>query len=208
LRFCDEEKIQKNTTADHGSLCVLSQANVSEITTCELFEQTPVGALGVAANILWSGGHLVWRSVVGLLDYSDPKAGRKIRDKLDSLCSELNIQYHDVHLLFPRLTSVSKAHRLAITTNLNWWATSCRKRVGNTCFGSARNPGASTSIMARCGWTEPTSPSPASKPNRPRTRRSGRRRAKFIMNTRRSKASGFRFGMSLSATSSWVDAPP
>jgi hypothetical protein len=46
LRFCDEEKIQKNTTADHGSLCVLSQANVSEITTCELFEQTPVGALG------------------------------------------------------------------------------------------------------------------------------------------------------------------
>ena len=32
-------------------------------------------AIAVAANILWSGGHLVWRSAVGLMDYSDPKAG-------------------------------------------------------------------------------------------------------------------------------------
>ena len=86
----------------------------------------PLVAIAVAANILWSGGHLVWRSAVGLLDYSDPKAGRKIRDKLDAICSELAIQYHgvrfrttgyrqiiEVHLLFPRLTSVSEAHRLA-----------------------------------------------------------------------------------------------
>jgi len=83
-------------------------------------------AIAVAANILWSGGFLVWRSAVGLLDYSDPKAGRRIRDKLDTICSELAIQYHgvrfrttgyrqiiEVHLLFPRLTSVSDAHRLA-----------------------------------------------------------------------------------------------
>ena len=34
----------------------------------------------------------VWRSAVGLLDYSDPKAGRKIRDKLDAICSELRNQ--------------------------------------------------------------------------------------------------------------------
>ena len=86
----------------------------------------PLVAIAVAANILWSGGHLVWRSAVGLLDYSDPKAGREIRDKLDAICSELNIQYHgvrfrttgyrqiiEVHLLFPRLTSISEAHRLA-----------------------------------------------------------------------------------------------
>ena len=86
----------------------------------------PLVAIAVAANILWSGGHLVWRSAVGLLDYSDPKAGRKIRDRLDAVCSELAIQYHgvrfrttgyrqiiEVHLLFPRLTSVSEAHRLA-----------------------------------------------------------------------------------------------
>jgi cation diffusion facilitator family transporter len=86
----------------------------------------PLVAIAVAANILWSGGRLVWHSAVGLLDYSDPKAGRKIRDKLDTICSELSIEYHgvrfrttgyrqiiEVHLLFPHLTSVSEAHRLA-----------------------------------------------------------------------------------------------
>lgn len=86
----------------------------------------PLVALAVAANILWAGGRLVWRSAVGLMDYSDPIAGRKIRDQLDAICSELAIQYHgvrfrttgyrqiiEVHLLFPRLTSVSEAHRLA-----------------------------------------------------------------------------------------------
>ncbi len=86
----------------------------------------PLVAIAVAANILWSGGRLVWRSAVGLLDYSDPEAGRKIRGRLDALCAELGIQYHgvrfrttgyrqliEVHLLFPRLTSVSKAHALA-----------------------------------------------------------------------------------------------
>lgn len=50
-------------------------------------------AIAVAVNILWSGGHLVWRSAVGLLDYSDPKAGREIRNKLDAICSGLAIQY-------------------------------------------------------------------------------------------------------------------
>jgi len=86
----------------------------------------PLVAIAVAGNILWSGGQLVWRSAVGLLDYSDPTAGRNIRDKLDAICSELAIEYHgvrfrstgyrqivEVHLLFPRLTSVSEAHRLA-----------------------------------------------------------------------------------------------
>jgi cation diffusion facilitator family transporter len=86
----------------------------------------PLVAIVVAANILWSGGRLVWRSAVGLLDYSDPDAGRKIRDRLDAICAELAIQYHgvrfrttgyrqiiEVHLLFPRITSVSEAHALA-----------------------------------------------------------------------------------------------
>jgi cation diffusion facilitator family transporter len=86
----------------------------------------PLVAIVVAANILWSGGRLVWRSAVGLLDYSDPDAGRKIRDRLDAICAELTIQYHgvrfrttgyrqiiEVHLLFPRMTSVSEAHALA-----------------------------------------------------------------------------------------------
>jgi len=86
----------------------------------------PLVAIAVAVNILWSGGRLVWRSAVGLLDYSDPEAGKRIRERLDGICSELNIQYHgvrfrttgyrqiiEVHLLFPRMTSVSEAHRQA-----------------------------------------------------------------------------------------------
>jgi cation diffusion facilitator family transporter len=86
----------------------------------------PLVAMAVAANILWSGGGLVWRSAVGLLDYGDPSAGRRIRAKLDAICEELGICYHgvrfrttgyrqiiEVHLLFPRLTPVGDAHRLA-----------------------------------------------------------------------------------------------
>ncbi len=86
----------------------------------------PLVAIAVAANIFWSGSRLVRQSVVGLLDYSDPEAGRKIRGKLDEICSELGIQYHgvrfrttgfrqivEIHLLFPASTSVSEAHRLA-----------------------------------------------------------------------------------------------
>lgn len=86
----------------------------------------PLVAIAVAINILWSGGRLVWRAAMGLLDYSDPQAGRQIREKLDALCSELNIHYHgvrfrttgyrqiiEVHLLFPHLTPVGEAHRLA-----------------------------------------------------------------------------------------------
>jgi cation diffusion facilitator family transporter len=86
----------------------------------------PLLAIAVAVNILWSGGHLVWRSAVALLDHSDPAVGREIRDKLDSLCSELGLEYHgvrfrttgyrqliEVHLLFPHSMAVGEAHRLA-----------------------------------------------------------------------------------------------
>lgn len=88
----------------------------------------PIVAILVAANILWSGGRLVWRSAAGLLDYSDPRTGGEIRRKLDAICSDLGIQYHgmrfrttgyrqmvEVHLLFPQATSVGEAHRLATT---------------------------------------------------------------------------------------------
>lgn len=86
----------------------------------------PLLAIAVAINILWAGGHLVWRSAVGLLDHSDPEIGREIRGKLDALCSELGLQYHgvryrttgyrqliEVHLLFPHPMAVGHAHRLA-----------------------------------------------------------------------------------------------
>ena len=86
----------------------------------------PLVAIAVAANILWSGGRLAWQSAVGLLDYSDPETGKELRAKLDALCGDLGVSYHgvryrttgyrqliEVHLLFPRDTSVSDAHRLA-----------------------------------------------------------------------------------------------
>jgi cation diffusion facilitator family transporter len=86
----------------------------------------PLVAIAVAANILWSGGRLAWRSAVGLLDYSDPETGKQIREKLDTLCAELGMHYHgvryrttgyrhiiEVHLLFPHATAVGEAHRLA-----------------------------------------------------------------------------------------------
>jgi len=86
----------------------------------------PLIAIAVAVNILWSGGHLAWRSAVGLLDYSDPADGKQIRMKLDAICSELGVHYHgvrfrttghrqiiEVHLLFPHATPVGEAHRLA-----------------------------------------------------------------------------------------------
>lgn len=86
----------------------------------------PLVAIAVAANILWSGGRLAWRSAVGLLDYSDPGTGKRIREKLDAISSELGVHYHgvryrttghrqiiEVHLLFPHATAVGEAHRLA-----------------------------------------------------------------------------------------------
>jgi cation diffusion facilitator family transporter len=86
----------------------------------------PLIALAVAANILWSGGRLMWQSIKGLLDYSDPEVGRQIRRQLDTICEELKIQYHgvrfrttgyrqiiEVHLLFPESMGLGEAHRRA-----------------------------------------------------------------------------------------------
>jgi cation diffusion facilitator family transporter len=56
----------------------------------------PIFAIAVALNLLWSGGHLIWRSARGLLDYSDPSVGRDLREKLDALCTELGLHYHGV----------------------------------------------------------------------------------------------------------------
>jgi cation diffusion facilitator family transporter len=65
----------------------------------------PLVAFAVAANILWSGGRLMWHSTKGLLDYSDPRIGHQIRNRLDVIC--------EVHLLFPHTMVVGEAHRLA-----------------------------------------------------------------------------------------------
>ena len=69
---------------------------------------------------------VMWTSMKGLLDYSDPKIGHQIRNRLDAICEELGLQYHgvrfrttgyrqiiEVHLLFPHTMGVGEAHGLA-----------------------------------------------------------------------------------------------
>jgi cation diffusion facilitator family transporter len=86
----------------------------------------PILAIIVALNILWSGGHLMWRSARGLMDYSDPAIATILEPKLQSVAQELGVNYHHVrfrhtghrvivelHLLFPYDTPVGEAHRLA-----------------------------------------------------------------------------------------------
>jgi cation diffusion facilitator family transporter len=86
----------------------------------------PLVAFAIAANILWSGGRLIWQSLKGLLDYSDPKVGHQLRGRLDAICEGLGLQYHgvrfrttgyrqiiEVHLLFPHTMELGEAHRLA-----------------------------------------------------------------------------------------------
>lgn len=101
----------------------------------------PLVGIIIALNILWSGSKLVWRSAMGLMDYSSPEDGRIILAKLDSICSELGVQYHglrfratgyrhivELHLLFPQATTVGDAHRLAtvveerLPADLGWSA--------------------------------------------------------------------------------------
>ena len=89
-------------------------------------ELDPLCAIGVAINIIWSGGRLVWQSVQGLLDYSDPGTLKEIDDGLTRLCSEAGVRFHGVryrntghrllihvHLLFPYGTTLGEAHQTA-----------------------------------------------------------------------------------------------
>lgn len=86
----------------------------------------PLCAIAVAANILWSGGKLIYRSVGGLMDYVDPQTGRLIQRVLKDLCQQLGVSYHglrfrsmgfrlkvEFHLLFPAETPLGEAHRVA-----------------------------------------------------------------------------------------------
>lgn len=86
----------------------------------------PICAIVMAANILWSGGMLMWTSARGLLDYADPETEKKLRARLDALAAELGIDYHElrlretggrvlveVHLLFPDEMPIGKAHATA-----------------------------------------------------------------------------------------------
>jgi cation diffusion facilitator family transporter len=83
----------------------------------------PIMAILVALNILWSGGKLIRQSVGGLMDERDPKLEQQLRRALDEETSKRGLDYHqfrsrntgssvwvDVHLLFPKDTTIETAH--------------------------------------------------------------------------------------------------
>lgn len=85
----------------------------------------PVVAMLVAANIVWTGSHLVWRSISGLMDIAlPPEEVASIRVVLDSYQKE-GAQYHSlltrqaaaskfvtVHVLVPGDWTVQHGHHL------------------------------------------------------------------------------------------------
>ncbi|NWF84975.1 MAG: cation transporter [Bryobacteraceae bacterium] len=86
----------------------------------------PICAIAVALNILWSGGGLVYRSALGLLDYADPEVASALTAKLNGLAAEHGVQWHnlrfrgtgkrtiaEVHLLFPASLPIGEAHEKA-----------------------------------------------------------------------------------------------
>ncbi len=83
----------------------------------------PILAILVALNILWSGGKLIRQSVGGLMDERDPKVEQMLRRALNEETAKRGLDYHefrsrntgisiwiDVHLLFPKNTSIETAH--------------------------------------------------------------------------------------------------
>lgn len=83
----------------------------------------PILAIGVAINILWSGGKLMRVAFGGLMDESDPQIRKKIVEILNRESQKRGISYHqlrhrntgsstwiDCHLLFPAKTKLKDAH--------------------------------------------------------------------------------------------------
>lgn len=86
----------------------------------------PLFAIGVALNIVWSGGKLVRQSIGGLMDESNYSLEKVIKSVLDVECSIRGLHYHELrcreggnsiwveyHILFPEQTLLSDAHELA-----------------------------------------------------------------------------------------------
>ena len=86
----------------------------------------PVIALAVAANIVWTGGSLLYRSLRGLMDEGIPGPQREAIASLLEGYRDLGVSYHalrtrqaagrsfvSVHILVPGDWTVSRAHDLA-----------------------------------------------------------------------------------------------
>jgi cation diffusion facilitator family transporter len=86
----------------------------------------PIVAILVALNIIWSGAHLMYRSVGGLMDYADPERTIRVQTAIEPVAHDLGFTYHglrvrntgyrtlvEVHLLFPFAVTLGDAHRRA-----------------------------------------------------------------------------------------------
>jgi cation diffusion facilitator family transporter len=86
----------------------------------------PIVAVLAALNILWSGGKLMRQSIGGLMDEVDPETGGQIKQLLDKMTTEFEVQYHglryrnagntlwvEFHLLFAKGAPLEFAHRIA-----------------------------------------------------------------------------------------------
>jgi cation diffusion facilitator family transporter len=86
----------------------------------------PILAIAVALNILWSGGNLIRQSVGGLMDEENPQFGPRLQELVREETTVRALEFHElrtrfsgasawleVHLLFPRNTSIEDAHRSA-----------------------------------------------------------------------------------------------
>ena len=86
----------------------------------------PIVAILVALNIIWSGAHLMYRSVGGLMDYADPDRTSRVQAAIEPLGRDLGFTHHglrvrntgyrtlvELHLLFPFAVTLGDAHRRA-----------------------------------------------------------------------------------------------
>lgn len=86
----------------------------------------PLIALGVAAHIVWTGGKLMKRSVLGLLDRALPREQRRVLDRVLDRYRAQGIEFHavrtrcagtrsfiSIHMLVPGDWTVTRGHDLA-----------------------------------------------------------------------------------------------
>lgn len=86
----------------------------------------PIVAILVALNILLTGGKLIRRSIVGLMDQADPDVSAQLVEILQRETKKYNIEFHhlrhrnagnrvlvEFHLLFNQITPLVVAHEVA-----------------------------------------------------------------------------------------------
>jgi cation diffusion facilitator family transporter len=121
----------KHILADCGtSIAVIVALFLVKFTGITLFD--PLVAIFAAFFILWTGSKLVKRSIVGLMDQSDPILNKKITSFLNLETEKRGLHFHhlrhrtagskvfiEFHLLFPKEITLEKAHEVATEIEAN-----------------------------------------------------------------------------------------